>query len=283
MESWSVILKKICLATNRIFPKPPNPGGRESTDAYAEVEFQKAPGVVEMFGPHGDIRGKHILDIGCGMGGVSTYFALNGAKWVVAIDYDEKRVATARAYANKKGAQNISFEVCDASSLPYERDEFDMIMMTSVVEHLPDPEAVFKECYRVLKKGGTVNLNFPPYYSPLGAHLYDYVYMPWCHLFFPERVLVDVWKESYAKDYESGKNRLESFSPADIDGVTTISELAGLNKMTISNYKKLVARKGFKIIEFRYSDMRRRYVLPCSIFPFLREFLISYVTSVLQK
>ena len=158
-----------------------------------------------------------------------------------------------------------------------------MVIMDDSFEHLSDPERSLHECYRVLKRGGTLNLGFMPYRWKWGAHLYDYIYMPWCQLFFPERVLVEVWKEAFARDYQSGRNRHTSYCPSDLADFTTISELQGVNKIRISDYEKLIAGTQYRPLMYRFGDMRRRYVLPYSLFPSLREFLINKVISVLQK
>ena len=107
--------------------------------------------------------------------------------------------------------------------------------------------------------------------------------MPWCQFFFPERVLVGVWKEAFATDFELGANRHTSYSPSDLSGITTISELQSLNKIKVRDYEQMVARTEFRELAYHFGDLRRRYVLPYTVFPFLREFLVNKVISVLQK
>lgn len=278
------ILKQICLVTNRIFSNNVlKPGGRASPEAYAEMEFQQGRSSLEIYEPYASIEGKYVRDVACGMGGKSTYYALNGAKWVVGFDIDERKIAAARDFATSKGASNIVFMTCDAASVPYSSDAFDMIIMSDTFEHLPDPEASLHECYRVLKRGGILNIGFMPYLWRWGAHLYDYVHMPWSQVLFPERILVEVWKEAFARDYERGRNRHESFCPLDLVDITTVSELIGLNKIKVSDYEKMLARTDFRALMYRFGDTRRRYVLPYTVFPFLGEFLINKVISVLQK
>ncbi len=55
----------------------------------------------------------------------------------------------------------------DVGRLPYARESFDMVISRSVVEHLADPPAVFREFTRVLRPGGSVVLITP--------NKYDYV------------------------------------------------------------------------------------------------------------
>jgi len=49
---------------------------------------------------------------------------------------------------------NIHFKVADAHKLPFKEKTFDLIICTEVLEHVDDPETVFLEIKRVLKKGG---------------------------------------------------------------------------------------------------------------------------------
>jgi SAM-dependent methyltransferase len=54
---------------------------------------------------------------------------------------------------------------CDLSQrLPYGEAEFDTIIMSDVLEHIPQPEKLWGEMWRVLKPGGNVLLNVPFYY-----------------------------------------------------------------------------------------------------------------------
>ena len=129
------ILRQICLLTNRIFrTEPLKTAGRESQGAYAEMEFQRGKGSLEIYEPHDSIDGKYVLDLACGMGGKSTYYALNGAKWVIGIDVDQKRVNAGSRFAREKGASNIAFITGDAASLPFPSGKFDMVIISDSFE-----------------------------------------------------------------------------------------------------------------------------------------------------
>lgn len=64
--------------------------------------------------------------------------------------------------------------VCDLSlPLPLADARFDTIVFSDVLEHLPDPMAIWREMARVLSPGGRIVLNVPFYYS-VHAHPHDY-------------------------------------------------------------------------------------------------------------
>ena len=67
--------------------------------------------------------------------------------------------------------------------------------MNDFMGHISDPEGVLRESLRLLAPGGRIFINFPPYYHPFGAHLSDVINMPWVHLFFSERMLVDAYRD----------------------------------------------------------------------------------------
>ena len=55
--------------------------------------------------------------------------------------------------------------VCDLASIPVEDARFDHVILTQVLEHLPDPATVLRELHRVLKPGGTLWLTAPLFYA----------------------------------------------------------------------------------------------------------------------
>ena len=57
--------------------------------------------------------------------------------------------------------------------LPFERERFDTIILSDVLEHMPEPDALWREMTRVLRPGGKVIMNVPFYYS-VHAHPHDY-------------------------------------------------------------------------------------------------------------
>jgi len=63
---------------------------------------------------------------------------------------------------------------CDLSRpLPFEAGRFDTIVLSDVLEHIPEPALLWGEMARVLAPGGKIIMNVPFYYS-VHAHPHDY-------------------------------------------------------------------------------------------------------------
>jgi ubiquinone/menaquinone biosynthesis C-methylase UbiE len=61
----------------------------------------------------------------------------------------------ARCNAEVAGVRHrILFDRADAKALPYDNDRFDAVVSNSIVHHIPEPLAVLKEGWRVLRRGG---------------------------------------------------------------------------------------------------------------------------------
>jgi SAM-dependent methyltransferase len=99
----------------------------------------------------GDIRGKTVLDFGCGHGMAAVVLARVGAI-VSAFDLSPGYVNEARERAAANGVR-IKFTVADGEQLPYADESFDAVWGSAILHHLHLPTAV-RELSRVLKPGG---------------------------------------------------------------------------------------------------------------------------------
>ncbi|MDD4295583.1 MAG: class I SAM-dependent methyltransferase [Ruminiclostridium sp.] len=99
----------------------------------------------------GDIKGKRILDLGCGEGGYSRLFASKGAI-VIGVDYSENLINEA---LKQNQTKEIEYYVRDASYLEGIEDrEFDFVVSAMCLMAVENLESATKEAYRVIKPGG---------------------------------------------------------------------------------------------------------------------------------
>ena len=106
-------------------------------------------------------RGK-LLDLGCGK--VPLYESYkNHVTDNICVDWE-----------NSLHKNNYVDFKCDITkSLPFPEMEFDTIVLSDVLEHIPEPEILWKEMFRLLTPGGRVIMNVPFYYW-LHEHPHDY-------------------------------------------------------------------------------------------------------------
>ncbi len=94
------------------------------------------------------------LDVGCGNGAFTELLIERCAPSnVMGIDPSEGQLAYART---RLAAGPVSFRQCDAQTLPFAADEFDVAAMALVINLFPDPAKAVAEIARVVRPGGQV-------------------------------------------------------------------------------------------------------------------------------
>src|SRR5258708_3577504 len=96
------------------------------------------------------IKNLKVLDIGASTGIIDNILA-KSFKEVIGTDIDKDAVKFAQENFKRK---NLRFKVDDAMKLSFKDNSFDVVICTHVYEHVPNPNKLFKEIYRVLKPGG---------------------------------------------------------------------------------------------------------------------------------
>jgi ubiquinone/menaquinone biosynthesis C-methylase UbiE len=95
-----------------------------------------------------DVKGKKVLDLGCGTGRHTIILKKRGAK-VWGLDLSPKMLEIA-----KSEIKGVDFKVGTVYNLPYKSNFFDIVMSGLVVGYFEDIDKAFKEIHRVLKKNG---------------------------------------------------------------------------------------------------------------------------------
>ena len=120
------------------------------------------------------LRGKRILDVGCGGGLLSEGMAVRGAE-VTGIDLSEKPLGVARLHLLESG-QKVDYRKISVERLAEEMPgAFDAITCLEMLEHVPDPASIVSACARLVKPGGqvffsTINRNPKAYlFAVIGA------------------------------------------------------------------------------------------------------------------
>jgi len=98
-----------------------------------------------------DIADKRVLEVACGCAEFSICASAYAAN-VVCIDLDSSRLSPA-----VQKCENVLFRLMDATSLTYDQDSFDSVVMYNAVGHVDHVlDAVLSECLRVVRPGGRI-------------------------------------------------------------------------------------------------------------------------------
>ncbi|HUA00702.1 MAG TPA: class I SAM-dependent methyltransferase [Candidatus Aquilonibacter sp.] len=102
--------------------------------------------------------GMRVLDLASGVGDPSLAIAeaVGPSGHVVATDLGPGMIALAEELAHKRGLGNIEFRVANVEALPFPDESFDVVTCRFGVMFFPDQRKAFRECLRVLKRGGRV-------------------------------------------------------------------------------------------------------------------------------
>ena len=180
-----------------------------------------------------ELRGRTVIDFGCGQGRGSVEMAQHGAGRVIGIDIREDRLTMAEQLARDAGVQDLCVFASKAETTA------DLVISIDAFEHFDDPGGILRLVRDMMRPGGRFVVSFgPTWYHPYGGHFFSI--FPWSHLMFSEHSQIR-WRAEF-KD----------------DGATRFTEVqGGLNLMTIAWFERLVAESGLTIERLRLVPIRK--------------------------
>jgi ubiquinone/menaquinone biosynthesis C-methylase UbiE len=215
--------------------------------------------------------GDRILEVGCGNGYYLSLLNRLGLNIdLVGIDNDQLALTDAAKFIGDKGVKLI---LADASKIPFPANSFDKVVMSEVIEHVNDEQAVLKEVFRILKRNGilaltTCNIDYPFFWDPINwilQHIFN------THI--RSGFWAGIWNQHtrlYKKDYIDRLIKRSGFEVLDIESLTSwclpfnhylvnmIAKLfyshklpgpilAGMNKFK-NNKQPIIINFGFRLI-----------------------------------
>lgn len=100
-----------------------------------------------------DMKGAKVLGLASGGGQQMPIFAALGADCTV-LDYSDQQLNREREVAHRENYEIAIVKADMTEPLPFDNDTFDLIFHPVSNCYIEDVHHVWKECYRVLKKGG---------------------------------------------------------------------------------------------------------------------------------
>lgn len=152
-----------------IFPGEPIP----PDSIFHERRYRVAQ---KVFG--GIITGHRLLDIGCGNGSQTGFFA-NNFQQTVGIDLQVHRLHGFSSDLADRGIANITLLGGDGEALPFQDKFFDCITCFEVLEHVKDQLNMLSEIIRVLKPDGLVIISVPHRWWIFETHGANLPLLPW--------------------------------------------------------------------------------------------------------
>jgi len=255
------IFNKIQIATLRCLSRRPSEGryngfSKKNIDHALDQLVAMYPGFLDQ------IKGKRVVDFGCGQGIQSMALAKAGAAHVVGVDINKEHLEMARQEAKQMGLDNVTY--CDGLGVNA-TGSFDWVISHNSMEHFAEPYEVLCLFKKLIHKEGRIYITFgPPWYSPYGAHMNFFTKVPWVHLFFSEKAVIAVrsnFTDDKATCYENVRG--------------------GLNRMTLSSFQRLLDRIDCHIIYRKYVYMLNFSFL--ETVPLLKELCLYHINVILRK
>ncbi len=204
--------------------------------------LQTVPGFLD------EIKGKSVLDYGCGRGDQALAMKRAGAARTVGYD----------PFATFPPArQAVEF----TAELPTER--FDVVLSCSAFEHFANPERELATM-RELTGGKLIITWAEPWYSHNGSHMGFFTRCPWVNLLFPERSVLLV-RSLYRDDGAS------SYETCGLGGA--------VNRMTVARFERIIGESGMRMESMRHFPTLGLPLV--THIPVLRELLTSAYACVL--
>ena len=115
------------------------------------------------------LKGKNVLDVGCGGGILSDAMARMGAT-VLGIDLSTKALKVAQLHALEAHTPSVTYREVAVEVLAAEQPaQFDVVTCMEMLEHVPDPSSVVRACAGLVKPGGAV------YFSTINRNLKSFL------------------------------------------------------------------------------------------------------------
>lgn len=198
--------------------------------------------------------GKEVLEIGCGHGGITCYFASVGARRALGVDVNEQSIAFAHELAAHIAETSgrplpAEFQLMDGTKLDLEDASFDVVIADNFLEHVHDPQALLHEVHRILRNDGHFVVPvFSSIVSKWGLHLKHGLRLPWANLVFSEPAIV----EALRKQAELRPELYDAYPGlrGQPERIRDVRKHKDLNDITYGEFRRLAAEAGFKVKHF---------------------------------
>lgn len=126
-------------------------------EGYSRIRDNKANAnnlfeIPALFSMMPDLRGKKVLDLGCGFGEHCRRFIEEGADQVTGLDISKKMLAVAKKENDDPRIVYINMPMEDIGQL---NERFDVVVSSLAFHYVEDFGGIVKNIYKILREGGT--------------------------------------------------------------------------------------------------------------------------------
>lgn len=231
-----------------------------ATDAHAYAAW-RASELHREFSTNFDVsavKGKDVLDFGCGEGQLSFLCVDLGAKSITGSELSEELIAVAQAQTDLRAGsvKPLFVRALDAGRMDFADQSFDVILCFDVLEHIIEYGSIISEWRRVLRQGGRVLITWQPWYHPYGHHIRRFIPIPWAHVLFSEKVLIRTCARVYdLPEYEPRSGEVDANGVKRPNPWHHISGLTSLNQLTISGFEQACRCAHLRIAKRKYTGL----------------------------
>lgn len=196
-------------------------GYNHSADNYTAFQSSLGPVRLHLKFFCANLKGKKVLDIGCGHGRETKYLEEQGLE-IMGIDLSEKLLEIAR-----KNVLGVDFQLMDMRELEFADNSFDGLWINTSFLHLPrvDAERTLAGFHRVLKQGGLMLLSVQGHPNELA------------------RVVEEISpKEKLIATEQLGWDNPRLFTYYDVDELRKLLKKAGFNVIRVVTKKEEVSK-----------------------------------------